>query len=76
MAVELLVEGPGWTGIGLEESAGRYPLRGDSAVSRIVDRLLPGGITTTPTRGRTASVRSYTQKLWMRVKRKAAYLPG
>lgn len=47
MAVERLVEGPAWTGIGLEESAGRYPLRVETAVSRIVDRLLPGVITTT-----------------------------
>jgi hypothetical protein len=42
-----LVEGPGWTGFGLQESAGRYPLRVETAVSRIVDQLLPGVITTT-----------------------------
>lgn len=46
MAVEQL-EGPAWTGVGLEESAGRYPLRVETAVSRLVDRLLPGVITTT-----------------------------
>lgn len=46
MAVEQ-VEGPAWTGFGLEESAGRYPLRVETAVSRIVDQLLPGVITTT-----------------------------
>jgi hypothetical protein len=42
-----MVEGPAWTGFGLEESAGRYPLRVESAVSRVVDQLLPGVITTT-----------------------------
>ncbi len=47
MAVEQQVEGPAWTGFGLEESAGRYPLRVETAVSRIVDQLLPGVITTT-----------------------------
>jgi len=46
MAVDQ-VEGPAWTGFGLEESPGRYPLRVETAVSRIVDRLLPGVITTT-----------------------------
>jgi hypothetical protein len=45
--VEEQVEGPAWTGFGLEESAGRYPLRVETAVSRIVDQLLPGVITTT-----------------------------
>lgn len=47
MTVEALVDGPGWTGFGVEESAGRYPLRVEAAVSRIVDQLLPGVITTT-----------------------------
>jgi len=47
VTVELQVEGPAWTGFGLEESAGRYPLRVETAVSRIVDQLLPGVITTT-----------------------------
>ncbi len=42
-----VVEGPAWSGFGLHESAGRYPLRVETAVSRIVDRLLPGVITTT-----------------------------
>src|SRR3954451_14794390 len=42
-----MVEGPGWTGIGVQESAGRYPLRVEGAVSAIVGRLLPGVITTT-----------------------------
>jgi hypothetical protein len=47
VAVEQQVEGPAWTGFGLEESSGRYPLRVETAVSRIVDQLLPGVITTT-----------------------------
>lgn len=48
MAVEqLLVEGPPWTGFGIHESAGRYPLRVEGAVSNVVGRLLPGVITTT-----------------------------
>jgi len=46
MAVDQ-VEGPAWTGFGLEESPGRYPLRVETAVSRIVDQFLPGVITTT-----------------------------
>jgi len=47
VAVERLVEGPAWTGFGIQESAGRYPLRVESAVSNVVGRLLPGVITTT-----------------------------
>jgi len=47
MAIERLVEGPAWTGFGLQESAGRYPLRVESAVTNLVGRLLPGVITTT-----------------------------
>jgi hypothetical protein len=42
-----LIEGPGWTGFGVVESPGRYPLRVEGAVSSIVGRLLPGVITTT-----------------------------
>lgn len=41
------VEGPAWTGMGLTESAGRYPLSVEGAVFRLVDQLLPGIITTT-----------------------------
>jgi hypothetical protein len=41
------VEGPAWTGKGLDESAGRYPLSVEGAVFRLVDQLLPGIITTT-----------------------------
>ncbi len=47
MAIDHLVEGPAWTGIGIFESAGRYPLRVETAVSNVVARLLPGVITTT-----------------------------
>ncbi len=47
MAIEHLVEGPAWTGFGIHESAGRYPLRVEAAVRNIVGRLLPGVITTT-----------------------------
>jgi hypothetical protein len=46
MAVEL-VEGPRWTSGGMLERAGRYPLRVESAVTRLVEKLLPGVITTT-----------------------------
>jgi len=41
------VEGPAWTGKGLDESAGRYPLSVEGPVFRLVDQLLPGIITTT-----------------------------
>jgi hypothetical protein len=47
MAIERLVEGPAWTGVGIQESAGRYPLRVETAVSNVVGGLLPGVITTT-----------------------------
>lgn len=47
MAVEPLIEGPAWTGLGIQESAGRYPLRVETAVGNIVGRLCPGVITTT-----------------------------
>lgn len=47
MAIERLVEGPAWTGFGVQESAGRYPLRVETAVGNVVGRLLPGVITTT-----------------------------
>ena len=42
-----MVEGPAWTGKGLDESPGRYPLSVEGAVFRLVDKLLPGVITTT-----------------------------
>lgn len=42
-----MVEGPAWTGSGIHQSAGRYPLRVEGAVSNVVGRLLPGVITTT-----------------------------
>ena len=42
-----MVEGPAWTGFGIQESAGRYPLRVEGALSSVVGRLLPGVITTT-----------------------------
>lgn len=42
-----MVEGPAWTGVGLDERAGKYPLRVERAVARLVDKLLPGVITTT-----------------------------
>jgi len=42
-----LVEGPTWTCSGLNESAGLYPLRVEPSVGRLVERLLPGVITTT-----------------------------
>jgi hypothetical protein len=41
------VEGPGWTGKGIDESVGRYPLSVEGAVFRLVNQLLPGIITTT-----------------------------
>lgn len=47
MAVDVMVEGPAWTGQGVEESAGRYPLRVEGAIFRLVEQLLPGIITTT-----------------------------
>jgi hypothetical protein len=47
MAVGQIVEGPAWTGEGIAESPGRYPLRVEGAVFRLVDQLLPGIITTT-----------------------------
>jgi hypothetical protein len=45
--MEPKVEGPAWTGKGLDESAGRYPLSVEGGVFRLVDLLLPGIITTT-----------------------------
>src|SRR3954471_17583393 len=42
-----MVEGPGWTGFGVQEPAGGYPLRVEGEVSAVVGRLLPGVITTT-----------------------------
>ena len=47
VAVEEVVEGPAWVASGLEESSGIYPLRVEPAVGRLVERLLPGIITTT-----------------------------
>ena len=41
------VEGPVWVASGLDESRGRYPLRVEPAVGRLVEKLLPGVITTT-----------------------------
>ncbi len=47
MATFDLVEGPAWVASGLEESPGRYPLRVEPAAGRLVEKLLPGVITTT-----------------------------
>jgi hypothetical protein len=47
VAIEQLVEGPFWVASGLDESSGLYPLRVEQAVGRLVERLLPGVITTT-----------------------------
>jgi hypothetical protein len=47
MAIDQLVEGPSWISSGLDESSGLYPLRVEPAVGRLVERLLPGVITTT-----------------------------
>jgi hypothetical protein len=44
--METLV-GPAWTTLGLTYAAGRYPLRVETHVLRLVNRLIPGVITTT-----------------------------
>lgn len=46
MTLEPAVEGPAWTGHGIQESTGRYPLRVESAVGNLVGRLCPAVITT------------------------------
>ncbi len=43
-----LIEGPAWSKPGLDVVAGRFPLRVETHVSRMVSRLLPGVITVTP----------------------------
>jgi hypothetical protein len=43
-----VVRGPAWSRRGLDVVGGRYPLRVERHVSRLVDGLLPGVITTTP----------------------------
>jgi hypothetical protein len=47
VAKDVIIEGPGWVASGLDESSGLYPLRVEPAVGRLVERLLPGVITTT-----------------------------
>lgn len=47
MTLDEIVEGPAWVSSGLDEPAGRYPLRVEPAVGRLVEKLLPGIITTT-----------------------------
>jgi hypothetical protein len=42
-----VVRGPGWTEPGLTVASGRYPLRVERHIGRLVDGLLPGVITTT-----------------------------
>lgn len=42
------IEGPAWSKHGLDVVAGRFPLRVETHVSRMVSRLLPGVITVTP----------------------------
>lgn len=59
---------------------------GEHSVTTLRDLLENAGLRGRPTQKRPATplsrngvhrmLRSYTQKLWMRVKRKAAYLPG
>lgn len=43
-----MVEGPAWSRPGLDVVSARYPLRVETHVLRLVARLLPGVITTTP----------------------------
>jgi hypothetical protein len=43
-----VVQGPAWSHPGLEVVSARYPLRVETHVLRLVARLLPGVITTTP----------------------------
>lgn len=43
----LNVDGPAWADSGMIENPGIYPLRVENAVGRLVERLLPGIITTT-----------------------------
>jgi hypothetical protein len=42
-----VIQGPAWTRFGLDQAAGRYPLRVEPHMGRMVERLLPGVITTT-----------------------------
>jgi hypothetical protein len=44
----VVVQGPAWSRPGLEVVSARYPLRVETHVLRLVARLLPGVITTTP----------------------------
>ncbi|WP_051301453.1 hypothetical protein [Actinomadura rifamycini] len=37
-----LVDGPGWSASGLEQRAGRYPLRVEAPVMRVAELLVPG----------------------------------
>lgn len=46
-AIEVGVVGPQWVRLGIQEPGGRYPLRVEQSVVGIVERLLPGIITTT-----------------------------
>ena len=43
-----MVQGPAWSRPGLDVVSARYPLRVETHVLRLVARLLPGVITTTP----------------------------
>lgn len=72
MTVETFVEGPAWTGYGVQESSGRYPLRVEGAVSSIVGRLLPGVITTT----RHARMYALHTLAWEEAKKRGLDLAG
>jgi hypothetical protein len=41
-----------------------------------MSRVLGSGTSSAPSRGSISALGSYTQKLWMGLKKKAAYLPG
>lgn len=47
-ATAQFIEGPAWSKPGLDVVAGRFPLRVETHVSRMVSKLLPGVITVTP----------------------------
>jgi hypothetical protein len=47
-ATTQFIQGPAWSKPGLDVVAGRFPLRVETHVSRMVSRLLPGVITVTP----------------------------
>ena len=71
-----LVEGPSWGVAGTSGAIVLNPLRVENSIFSVVDRLLPGVISTTPARATWDSMASSAGRQYARAERRAGYRPN